>query len=386
MTSAEGPTTAAEFASQFGPTFGIHASVWAKFFEPSFSEIERRWSPLVGYRNEAGDEFDFDIAFVERKDFANAVCGQSKGHHFIVMYHSVSIFLLEYFGRLMCHRAFLSDIGDAGSETTWEEKGHTSFPGFGIWNDEAKVKSLDGILEVFGPKCPIRQQVALQLYRYAIEFIFEHEMGHAVGGHLRFAETYLGVRSIDEAQFRAHADGSGSKDKIRSYLESAADKGAIFNLVNWPLVKRIRTPYAIISSTDDHLVRDTTLRILACSLVGAFWMFTDVNSSGGDLNSHLIWTSHPSSLVRTLAPVLLPIVPPRGIPEEVEFFATKGAIAASQELLRLADEEGIFRPLRHLLHSDIYKDYIAQFDLTEAEAAEVNQRLSPFRFVIEPRG
>ena len=304
---------------------------------------------------------------MENKNLPNAVCGYDDGSHYILIYHTLPMFLLEFFNRLLCNGEVLRDVGKAVEEVSGASKGFRSPPGFSIMSGEAKIAHIDEVVSVFGPRSPERRALALTLYQYAMQFVIEHEMAHAVNGHVHFAIKELHLRSIDESTFRARSDRS-TNDRTYGFLEGMADKGSYFTVISGPILQRMHTPFQVLSSGDQQLVEEVKLKILAGAFLATFWMISDVIATGGDVSSAELWNDHPSSLARALAFCAMPVAQGQLLPVEVQFFLDKGTELAWQELDRLRQASGLFRPFGWLWRKDMYSSVYEPTILPETES------------------
>jgi hypothetical protein len=371
-----------EFAQRLGCGRPIVANeyVWRTYLEPGFTHAHRQWNSLVGTANQAGFRFDFELALVENRSLPNAICGHHGTKHCILIYHTFPMFVLEYFSRLLNSRWILPDVGKLSDEASNRTAMFRSPPGFGIISGEVRVQHLDDIIDVCGPQCSERRLVALKLFHYAMQFLIEHEMAHAVNGHVHYAREHLGFREINESVFRAssHEQRLGRE---YAFLEGGADKGSYFSVIGGPLLKRMHTPYQVMSSGDVHLVTEVRLQILAGALLAVFWMICDVwTNTGLDMKAYEKWNDHPSSLARALGVTLMPLVQAEQLPPEVQYFIRKGTELAAKDLIELSNRWALFRPFRWLVRDDLYATIFQPHDLSPAEAQEVIQKLERFRY------
>ena len=353
--------------------------VWQRYLEPCFTNTHRIWDRLRGTPNKAGDRFDFELALVENKNLPNAVCGYEDGTHFILIYHTLPMFLLEFFNRLLCNSAVLNDVGNASEEVSGASKGFRSPPGFSIMSGEAKITQIDELVSVFGPRSPERRTMAFTLYRYAMEFVIEHEMAHAVNGHVHFAINELQLRGLDESIFRSRSD-QAAEDRLYAFLEGMADKGSYFTVISGPILQRMYTPFQVLSSGDNQLVEEVKLKILAGAFLATFWMISDVVASGGDASSAELWNDHPSSLARAIAFCAMPVAQGQLLPEEVQFFLHKGTELAWKELNGLRHASALFRPFGWLGRDDMYSSIFEANMLAERESKATVNRLEHYRY------
>jgi hypothetical protein len=368
-------------SKEHGPAFDSDEDVWNRYFAPSFDPSYKRWNGTRGRRNGLGYEFDFEIGLVSNKGVPNAICDSDAGGHFISVYHTVSMCLLEFFFRLLSSKRVLPNIGTTDDEIEWEDRGYVSPPGFAVMRGEATIKHIDDLARIFGPQCPIRRQTALDLYKYALHFIIEHEMGHAVSGHVHYVKQQLGLKSIDEAALRFSSVNPANQGKVFSHLEGLADKGSYFTVISAPILDRMYAPMVGLSSGDTGLIDETHLKILAGAFLAVFWMISDIVDKNGDMNAYKEWYDHPSSLARGIAFTLMPSVQTEALPPEIGFFVKKATLEAGKELIRLSDVSGYFKPFRWLVKEDMYSAVFKQKVTTAEEASVVNEQLALYRYL-----
>jgi hypothetical protein len=362
-----------------GRVFMPDASVWQRYFEPSFSKAYQRWNRVRGTRNLAGYSFEFEIALTEKKVLPNAICAYDTNSHYVLLYHTLPMYLLEFFNRLLCSSSLLENIGDAQHEVSCEDKGFHSPPGFAIHCGEANPRHIDEIIDIFGPRCPKRRDVAFELFQYAMEFVIEHEMAHAVNGHAHYVERDLGVRDIREATFRNSGQGPGEY-RVRSHFEGQADKGSYFSVIARPLLDRLHTPYQVISSGDTALISEVRQKILAGALLGVFWILTDLLFSNWGHAAYETWGDHPSSLARGLGFALMPDAQAKLLPPELGFFMHEGSRLACAELLKQSEISGLFRPFQWLRRTDMYSVLFEPNILSDVENQHIVSHLEKYRY------
>jgi hypothetical protein len=362
-----------------GRFFMPDLAVWERYFEPSFSRTYRGRQRGRGTTNAAGYRFDFEIALTENKVLPNAVCAYNNNCHYILVYHTLPMYLFEFFNRMMCSRGFMEDVGDSQHEISCAEKGFHSPPGFAIHCGEVNVTHMDQIADKFGPRCPRRREVAFELFQYAMEFVLEHEMTHAVNGHIHYLEEENGLKDIREMASK-DSPQSSVRSEVIALFEGQADKGSYTSVIARPLLNRMHTPYQVMSTGDTHLVAEVKNKILGGALLGMFWMLTDFLFSGGDVTAYETWGEHPSSLARALGFALMPSAQAELLPPEVGFFIWQGSKLACTELLKQSDSSDLFRPFGWLRKDEMYSTVFEPNELPADEQQLVVSRLEKYRY------
>lgn len=356
----------------FGSPFTAVDDVWRKYFEPTFNSCHRLWDAARGSTNQAGDVFDFELGLVDRKTYPNAICGYDGDCHHILLYHTLPMCLLEFFYRLLCFRVVLPDIGHVSGN--FDGRGDLRAPpGFSIFSGEVRVGSIEEVQELLGPRSLERQNVALELYTYALQYVVEHEMSHAMLGHVHYVQRELGLGVVNEFTMR-RAGRESSKLQLYSFLEGQADKGSSFRVISDPFIERTRS--ANESSSIDQVRR----RVLAGAFLGVFWIVTDILRTNGDMSAYKAWTNHPSSLARALAYVLMPLTNSRRFPPKIEASMRQGTVLACEDLLKLADDAGLFRPFRWLVKPEMYGTLIEPHVLADKEQGALRQKLKQYKY------
>jgi hypothetical protein len=374
-----------EYSKPFGTPLQADDSVWERYLQPSIHASLADWQGLLGSKNGIGDAFDLEVGYVERKSLPNAICGYHQGLHMVLMYHTFPIMLLELFSRLLRNFNVLSDIGDAKAGMCEPIDRFSAPPGFAIVTGEVSIQHIDNIAEIFGPSCPTRRAAVLELFNSAMILIWQHEISHAVNGHVLYAREEMSVRDIDEQKFNTYQSRT-SDDPIRSFMEAQADAGATFSHVLWPLLRRMRFPSFLSSDQVPALRQDIKLKILSMAFLSWYWMMLDVLQAQSDLNAIDTWTDHPSSLARALARVLMPAAQAShlALAEEAVWIVEHACADAATELLRVSDEWEVFRPFRWLSRPDMYSSVFAKHDHSDTKRRDFTARLSKYRYLHQP--
>ena len=369
-----------EFSKQYGKLFQPDDSVWSFYLEPSIRACESNWQPARGFKNASGDSFDFELGYIECKDIPNALCGYNQGLHILLMYHTFPISLLELFNTLLCHEEILSDVGDPKAEKNHYVHNLTSPPGFAVFTGEVHINHIDDVIRIFGPNCPHRRSTAFALFQSCLNLVWEHEMAHAVNGHVLYLQRELGFETIDALEFRS-LDEHTNKKRIYTYMEMSADKGACFSNIVGPILKYSLQPFSMISSNDINLIKSVELKMLAGAFFSIFMMLTDAFIAHGDVQASEIWDDHPSSLARALHFVLEPISQANlNIPLEVSYIVKHAAEEAAKELIQIGNHWGLFRPFRWLAYNNMYDTVFSQHELPEDERRKLQDCLERYRY------
>jgi hypothetical protein len=363
------------YAENFGTPFIPDQYVWNKYLAHSYISCVSNWMPHKKYTNLYGKEFNFELGYVESKNLPNAICGYEENKHVILMYHTFPLMLLEFFHTLLCNKNILTQFGDINSRKNDTVNGLSSIVGFSILTGEVKIKHIDDIEKIFGSNCPIRRQIAFQLYHYAMEFLWEHEVSHVFLGHLHFIQQHIGIESIDETHF--NSINNINNMRIFSQLEFSADRGALFNVIIRDLMsydQRVEM---------DKKISETGLKVFSCALLGLFFMLSDVVNSGGNMNSINHWGDHPSSLSRALN-LVLSIGVHKYPNQNVNQILEKSRNFAAIELVKISDEWGIFKPFRHLGMEGSFDKIFTPNILSSEENKQLNSILSNYVYLTPP--
>lgn len=232
------------YAQNNGDLFTADVDVYNKYFKPSISRCENRWSNHRGYKNDAGNSFEFELGLIENKNFPNAICAFDGTKHIIMMYHTFPLMLLELFGRMLTNEKFLSGVGNPKLSPNYLST-YRSAPGFAVLSGEVKINHVDELMTIFGPHCEVRREIAFRLYHYAMESIWEHEMTHAIHGHVHFCAA-LNLRNLNECYI--HRPDVIEKNAAFQFAEMVADRGATFSLVISELYHKFYRSFAVTSN------------------------------------------------------------------------------------------------------------------------------------------
>ncbi len=345
------------FASQLGKTLDLETSGAKQFLVPSLAYSQTHYGGLGLLRNGIGEDFCFALGYVERKTAPNAVCGKAGNVHCCAVYHRTSLQLLELFCTLLASPNTLGFVGRPSAETgSWlEENGPP--PGFGVATGRARIRSVYDIVEQYGPEDPERRRVAIEMYHAAMRFVWHHEMAHALGGHVSFLSSELGLQSIHEIS-EEDPTSSRADDGTRAVLETRADAGALFTSLLMPKMKGV--PQQLQTAITGTQLVDDALVILSIALLGWLWCASTYIASGGSNAALYHWDSHPSSLARVINLVLRPIALADRFPGALRDAMIESVALASTELLRLADAAQMFAPFRWLVEPEMYSRLSAE--------------------------
>lgn len=378
MASAHQSDRFVRLASHVGEPFDAHDSALERYLLPSLRRCSDNWSPLKGAKNNRGDSFDYELGYVVRKQMPDARIELHDGVHIVAVYHSMVFALLEYCHRLFSDPAFLPDIGEPELGPVTKGLTLSAAPGHAIFAGQISISHVDDI-RLLGSVCAERQAAALQLFHLALQFVWEHEMAHAVLGHLLFLREHSAKSSVGLAEIRQALD-DGTTDDIWPYIESQADDGAAFSVIVGPIIRFTKRPYAVISSADEELARDVRFRFLAAALLSHFLMLWDIGTAGNDPYAIEASGDHPSTLSRALAALLRSgqnIEHHRDL-EAAWILIERGRLKASQDLVDYSSENELFRPFRWLLRNDVAPRLFA--DAMAWDTARLKAQFADFAF------
>ncbi len=189
------------------------------------------------------------------------------------------------FQRMLAHPAVFPRVGDVSMERSARA--------------EVGALSLDVVAdcqELVEPNCPVRWKFALILALTALDFLFAHELGHAIHGHLEFTRDVLGAGLHDE-----RAPGSRGLDTaIAHALEADADERAVRYLIN-----AARTDCIVIAQAGDiaglaeRIALITPDRALRTAFLAVYLLLRITNRVAA-LPDERGETSHPPAALRLL--------------------------------------------------------------------------------------
>jgi hypothetical protein len=114
----------------------------------------------------------------------NAVAFEADGHEFVGVWVGAMASIYSFFGCMLANRNLLPDIGVVSAEIEFEPK----------------VDDAEWLLRI--PKDPARKAYAHLLSTIAVEFLFQHELGHLMNGHVRLLNKLKGINYVVEFEAR----------------------------------------------------------------------------------------------------------------------------------------------------------------------------------------
>ena len=167
-----------------------------------------------------GRVFDFNIQFSENEDF-NAAAYEVGDKAYINVSITTVMQLYHHVLLLMGRGELLSE---GGQEEPFEGKYRIEefeTPQICPYNSEFKQ-----IAFYIGPDNPKRREIAELITLFGMEFIIFHELGHHVGGHLRFLSEKMGLQVL-----YAQENSATLNPQVYQMLETDADAVAIASLL-----------------------------------------------------------------------------------------------------------------------------------------------------------
>lgn len=167
-----------------------------------------------------GRTFEFDIRFSENEDFNAAA--YEVGNKAYINVSITTVMQLYHHVLLLMGREEL--LPEGGQEEAFEGKYRIEeFETPQICQYDKEFKQ---IAFYAGPDNPKRRNIAELITIFGMEFIIFHELGHHVGGHLRFLSENLGLQVL-----YAHGNGVALNPQVYQMLETDADAVAIATLL-----------------------------------------------------------------------------------------------------------------------------------------------------------
>lgn len=163
-----------------------------------------------------GRDYDFRVCFSDNKDF-NAVAYEVGDK----AYTNVSITtVMQLYHHILLLMGRDELLGKAGQEEPFEGKYRIEeFESPEICQYDSQYKQ---IAFYIGPENPKRRQIAELITLFSMEFLMFHELGHHVGGHLRFLSEKLGIQKL-----YAQGNYASIDPQVYQMLETDADAIAI---------------------------------------------------------------------------------------------------------------------------------------------------------------
>jgi hypothetical protein len=136
----------------------------------------------------------------------NAVAFEADGRDFVGIWVGAMATIYSFFGCLLANRHLVPSIGDVSAEAEFE-------------SDESGVAWLVRV-----PKDPVRRSYAHLLSTIAVEFLFQHEIGHHMNGHVRLINRWKEIKFLVEFDERSSQSLSNLD---RQTLEMDTDSFAV---------------------------------------------------------------------------------------------------------------------------------------------------------------
>lgn len=133
---------------------------------------------------------DFHVKFSDNQDF-NAVAYEMGDSAYTNVSIATVMQLYHHVLLLMGRSKLLPQVGEEGSYEGIYRIEHFVTPEICQYDNRYKQ-----IAFYIGPEDPERLKVAELITIFGMEFILFHELGHHVGGHLKFLERKMGVQQL----------------------------------------------------------------------------------------------------------------------------------------------------------------------------------------------
>ena len=202
--------------------------------------------------------FNFRVFFSDNEDY-NAVAYEA-GNHSLINVSFECVKKIFHHALLLMGRSEL--LPDAGIEESLEVRYRIDeFEEPEVIPFDEKYKQL-----VFysGPENPERYRVAELIAYFGIEFLLFHELGHHLGGHIRYLNDKMGISEL----YASHNELIVENSQLYQMLETDADAIAIANLLESISTK--------ISFYSEHFLNHHTELVPHCLVIAltiVFYLF-----------------------------------------------------------------------------------------------------------------
>ena len=165
-------------------------------------------------------KFNFQVMFSENEDF-NAVAYEIGNKSYINVSIATVMQIYHHVFLLMKRQELVPNVEE---EVLFKE--NYRIEEFEVPEICQYDKEFKQIVFYEGPDNPKRRKIAELITLFGMEFMMFHELGHHIGGHLRFFMETLGVQRL-----YAQGNSIGIDSKVYQMLENDADAIAIASLL-----------------------------------------------------------------------------------------------------------------------------------------------------------
>ncbi|MGA8730974.1 MAG: hypothetical protein WB608_19620 [Terracidiphilus sp.] len=285
------------FANRYGKTFESNRSAFDTLIAPNLFYCGQVLSRLP-LRLPPGVPLPLvEYSFIEVKDFPQGIVSKEGDINCAALYHTYPLCLLEFYGILASNPAVLSFIGDPTLETSRNFYLGGNPAGFQHWaNDFRRITSWEDLVPAFLPKGDARCDLAFYMMHIALRFLWFHELGHILDGHVEYLIEQKGYAEI-------YFHMRGKREQIVDDLEARSLEVIADTVASQLLLKGIfdhedsfmPEPVKALDLTDRLLVNLTAITALCWFM---FAREAQVAIERGSKGSLFEWTSHPSAIGR----------------------------------------------------------------------------------------
>lgn len=285
------------FAGRHGKTFTSSRDAFETLFAPSILFAGEVLSRVPMRIPETVQAPRLEFGMIEVKDLPQGVVALEDGIYCAALYHTYSLCLLELYLSIANDPSVLAFTGNAGLErrrpfyvggaSIGFQHRTEDFPRGGNW---------ETFIDYFTPRDPARRDLALYMMHAAMRFLWFHELGHVLDGHVDYVRSQrrlvdlfvhtVGVGPANPGELDARAlELIADAVAAQLWLKGLIDHDDPFmpaTVKNLPMADRL-------------LVALTALLVLSW-----FWFARDVTVAEelhlqGTLTQ---WTSHPGAIAR----------------------------------------------------------------------------------------
>jgi len=210
------------------------------------------------------------------------------GGHGIGVHEALAYAFFDLFALCFSSPSFLPEIGNVSLERADRVDARAKPPGYGFFR-QAASDPIDPDRDITHPLCPLRSRAVLYLTGMALDLVWTHELAHVVLGHLGFADTVLGVRTLRESP-------SGEGDERLMPLEAEADRFGVITICQTATISSC--PYLPRDLHDLPVSVRVRCAFVCTALVTWFWSVQQKIDITYDLEDPYRHGSHPPPLAR----------------------------------------------------------------------------------------
>jgi hypothetical protein len=262
------------------------------FFEASLTHARDLFNAGGLYKTPTGREMRLELGFVVNTRERNAVCQRVGDKMCCGLYSCLPFHFFEIVSCCMSYTEFLPFLG----ESTPLRDVRVSLPDTVIFGFAAEhfgdLSDHSGFVESLENHNLKRRRFTLWMMDAMLEFLWNHEIGHALQGHPDYLSDKRGLNAVEEF---TSVDLSSELQRERIMLEKQADAFAFTAFFDRDRFERAAGAGSIYGLSRAQV---WAVRMLCVVLLYYSWMWSEFRSTTMERFSNVKARNHPSSIVR----------------------------------------------------------------------------------------